>query len=375
MQQPRANILTIKNCKLMENHALHPPAIFTPKIEKSFESSIYGNSHKNNVDCIILDTLAVSSEKKKNDKNKFKKRAKAKFITNGFIFGLIDLNSSLKKSYWNTFHCVENLLYDHEKNIITSKYCKNRWCLVCNRIRTGKLMNLYFDEFSKFDDLYFVTLTIRNIPAESLNKAIKHMQETWSLIRYKFKRMNIDFDGIRKNECTHNLKENTYHPHIHVIIQGKKQGEILLNEWLEHYSIGYPMQMNVRPENLPFYAYKNQDLRKCDSNTLKELFKYFTKIVKRDKNTSENEYRVLVKQLDIMNQAYYKTKVFNPFGKFRNIKSEDIEEIEELNSENLESLFDGNVWEWVQDQSDWVSEYGELLTGNDYHKTLTIKTE
>ena len=323
-----------------------------------------------------LDTLAVSRKLEKNkdtisDIEIFKKRAKSKYITNGFILDLVDLNSPLKDSYWNTFHCVENLLYSHDEKKLTGKYCKNRWCLVCNRIRTGKLMNTYLAEFSKYDDLYFVTLTIRNVSEKRLPSALKHMQATWNKIRVDFKDKKIQFDGIRKNECTYSFKENTYHPHYHTVIQGKKQAGLLISKWLDIYNLGPAMYVNSLPEDLPFYAFNvSQDLRKCDDNTLKELFKYFTKIVKRDKSSSKDEYPIFIKPLDKMNQAYYGLKVFNPFGKFRNIKFD--ENIEDIQSERLEAQFDGNIWEWVHDQSDWVSEYGELLTSNNYHEKIKV---
>lgn len=321
-----------------------------------------------------LDKLAQSGKNAKIENEVFRKRAKAKYITNGFIIDLASLNSTLKKSYWNTFHCVENLLYQPDQNKIIGQYCKNRWCLVCNRIRTGKLMNLYFDEFSKYDDLYFVTLTIRNIPENRLPNALKHMQGSWEAIRIKFKDAKMSFDGIRKNECTYSMKENTYHPHMHVVVIGRKQAEKLLSDWQDIYNIGCPMVLNVSPVELPFYAYvKGQDIRKCDQNTLKELFKYFTKVVKRDKGTPKNEYPVFIHPLDVMNRAYYKMRVFNSFGKFRNLKIEDAENIEEIKAEEVEQMFDGCVWEWVQDQSDWVSEYGELLTNNDYYSKIKVK--
>lgn len=327
----------------------------TGKNTQNFDEKSPENGHT------IFNKLAQSGDDCKSRGYTLKKRAKAKFITMGFIFDLINLKSPLKKSYWNTLHCVEHLLFDQEKKQITGKYCKNRWCLVCNRIRTGKLMNLYFDEFSKYEDLYFVTLTIRNIPKDQLPGALKNMQKQWGLIRLMFKSRKMNFDGIRKNECTYNLKENTFHPHFHVVIQGKDQSELLLSSW---------MNLNKDDTNR-----KGQDVRKCDQETLKELFKYFTKIVKRDKTTDKNEYPVLIEPLDLMNQAYYKMRVFNSFGKFRNLKIDEVENIDELQADDLDDIKEGNVWEWVQDQSDWVSEYGELLTNNEYHKKIKVVTK
>ncbi len=314
-------------------------------------------------DSPYFNKLAVSSNFKKtggkNEGQIFKKRAKAKFITNGFIIDLASLKSPLEQSYWNTFHCVETLLYDQENGKMTGKYCKNRWCLVCNRIRTGKLMNKYFDRFIKYDDLFFVTLTVRNVPIEKLPECLNRMGKIWDKIRFKFKYRGINFDGIRKSECTYNNKENTFHPHFHVVIRGREQAELLLQLW---------MKLNKEDTDI-----KGQDIRKCDTDTLKELFKYFTKIVKRDKTTDKNEYQIFIKPLDLMNQAYYKNKIFNPFGIFRKKEdSENDEDIEELQAEILQEIRDGSVWAWIQTQSDWVSEYGEYLTANNYHAEIKV---
>ena len=93
-----------------------------------------------------------------------KRRAVAKYITNELIFPLIDLhvpktlfkgweylemdrqslganvNSPLWNSYWNTYRCVERLI-QRGTEIPAEYYCNNRWCIVCNRIRTARMIN------------------------------------------------------------------------------------------------------------------------------------------------------------------------------------------------------------------------------------------
>ena len=68
----------------------------------------------------------------KDNKSILIKRARAKYFTLGLMFGLVELKSELKKSYWNTYYCASTI--EHDGNKLKSKYCKNRWCLVCNRI-------------------------------------------------------------------------------------------------------------------------------------------------------------------------------------------------------------------------------------------------
>lgn len=329
------------------------PSLAGTKLDKNLTNSTPAEDRKNGVDFPILDTLA---QLRKNSIVKLRKRAKSKFITMGYLMALIDLESSLKKSYWNTYHCVENLILDPEKGKITGKYCNNRWCLVCNRIRTGKLMNAYLKEISSFKEKYLVTLTIPNIPDAELKNAVKEMKKTFRKILDKARKRKLILNGIRKTECTYNFKENNFHPHFHLIVDGKEQAKFIIDEWL----IRYPESNR-----------KAQDFRPANENGIKELFKYFTKVVSKQKDQGKDFYPVFIEPLDKMNLAFYGMRIFQTFG---NVKSQS-EEVEEIISENLDSVFDGNIWEWVQDQSDWVSEYGELLTDNDYHEKITVKTQ
>ena len=101
---------------------------------------------------------------------RLQKRAKAKWFTMSYINDLIDLNSPLKKSYTNTIYCCQTL---HQKeDRLVSKYCNNRWCLVCNRIRIGKAINGYMPELMKLEDPQFLTLTIPNVKRYQLRLAI-----------------------------------------------------------------------------------------------------------------------------------------------------------------------------------------------------------
>ena len=43
---------------------------------------------------------------------------------------------------------------------LSAKYCGNRWCLVCNSIRTAKLFAAYGPTLRSWEDAHFVTLTI-----------------------------------------------------------------------------------------------------------------------------------------------------------------------------------------------------------------------
>jgi hypothetical protein len=138
----------------------------------------------------FLDTLA---QLRKTDNSTYSKRAKSKFITNAYLLSLIDLKSPLQKSYWNTFHCSNVLLYDKDEKKIIGKYCNNRWCLVCNRIRSAKLIKSYEKEIESLPDLQFVTLTIPNVHGDDIKKSIELMQINFRRILDKARKQKKKF--------------------------------------------------------------------------------------------------------------------------------------------------------------------------------------
>lgn len=268
--------------------------------------------------------------------NILKKRAVAKYKTVEIILPLIDLQSDLNKSYWSTFHCCNVLLQDGKK--ITGKYCNNRWCLVCNRIRTAKLINGYLPVIKQqICEPYFVTLTIPNVSGVDLRGSIEEMTRTIIRINATFRfRKDFRLKGIRKIECVPG-KHNDFHPHLHLLVSGELAGHELIKAWLNSY---------------PDADKRGQDIRPADQNSLIELFKYSTKITAESKNNPE--------ALDTIFKALYKKRVFQPIGLKKLSVSEDIDGIQAQEIEDLKS--DIEVWNWEQDLKDWLNSSGEFLT-------------
>jgi Replication protein len=272
------------------------------------------------------------------DRKKLLKRAKAKYITNGISNRLRNLDSPLHKSYINTFFCAQTLRQAGQK--LTGRYCGNRWCLVCNRIRTGRLISAYQDPLVSLPDKYFVTLTRPNVKGDELRDEIKTLIAHLRVIlnddlRRKHK---VKLKGIRKLECTYNTKRNDYHPHFHFIVSGKREAELLVSSWLNRCPTASPLA---------------QDIRKCDDGSVMELFKYFTKVVQ--------DGRLYPYALDISFRAMRKLRVYQPFG-IRKVS----EEVEDIISEQYDHLMDDEIiWVWRDDHQsgDWYSRHtGEALT-------------
>lgn len=297
----------------------------------------------------LLDTLAqlatpAPDKGLRGGKSVLLKRARSKYITNNITLKLADLDNARKKSYYNTFHCCRQMVQQGKK--VTSKYCNNRWCLTCNRIRTAKLVNGYMKPLlQEMEDKYFVTLTIPNVPAEMLSETLDTMHSTFRAIMKTFEKqekrsvgIKKRLVGIRKLETTFNPAAGTFHPHYHNVVEGKETAEALVDEWLKRYPDANRAAQNVKP---------------ADAGSVMELFKYFTKI-------ATNKV-VHIQALDTIIAAMRGRRVFQAMGIKKNV-SEDIEELRSQIYADLEER--EAFWTWIEGGSDWVDgSTGEMLTG------------
>ena len=274
----------------------------------------------------------------KTDKQFFTAKQRSKMISFALARKLSELDSPLKKSYVNTLFCNSQI----EKHIhsVTSKYCKNRVCPLCNRIRTAQLISAYVPEFQSWEDLSFVTLTIPNIPGNELKDSILEMERAFKKLVDVFRKREIPLKCVRKLEVTWNPVTGEYHPHFHIISEGLRGDIIAL--W-KHY--------------LPEIDYKGQDIKKATEGSAKELFKYFSKVVFKGKFDA--------KALDVILQSVAGKRVFRSYGFKLSKEMETAQEIEKLESQILtlkyyQTKSDG-LYQWVNDEKTWISEDGEIL--------------
>jgi hypothetical protein len=275
-----------------------------------------------------------------------RKRARAKYYTSNVALGLYALNSDLKKSYGQTaWNCAVTIEQKGDK--FTSRYCNQRWCLVCNRIRTAKLLKGYEPVLAKLNDPQFVTLTVPNVKAQFLRKTIKEMIAACRSIQKAAQKKHerdpsaLQLIGIRKIECTHNYIFDTYHPHLHFIIEGKEAAEHLKAEWLKHF------------KNATECC---QDVRQATPGSSQELFKYFSKLVTK----IDGQAYTLLQPLDVIFNAMRGLRTFQSLG----LKKYISEDIEVLQAEVIEGAEPQNAL-WLWSCSDWVNlETAEALSGH-----------
>jgi hypothetical protein len=282
---------------------------------------------------------------------KINKRASAKFSQSFLMDAMIGLNSRYQNRYIDTLNCSE-LIY-RENGKLKSRYCRNRWCKICNRIRTGILINGYSQALEEMPDKQFVTLTIKNVPAENLRTSIKEMLKTCRKIQEtRRKRDKLSgINAIRKLECTYNAEKNNFHPHFHFIVSSREEAEYLKNAWIRYY---------------PEVNEKGQDIREAYKPA--ELFKYFTKLTSKTA-TQERKYKtgkiritdenMYPEAIDTIFQAIEKIRIVQPMGKIKLVK----DEIEELQAETIDetvSQEDADTF-YLWAETYWYSPYTGVI--------------
>jgi len=233
------------------------------------------------------------------------KRAKAKFYTNSIVAPLIHyaigVNSPLLKTYRNAFYC--NCTLRQSGQTITGTYCNTRVCHTCNRIRTGRLINQYLPEISNWKELWFLTLTIPNVKDNKLKETFIEMNKKLSLIQKNLKeKKGYKAKGIIKWECTYRFIRKDFHPHFHLICDDFKYAELVKVEWLKRW---------------PDAVEEAQLLIKGNRDSLKELFKYTTKIIETEKGKKTKGKiiaNVNLKALDIILNVIHTKRVIRAFG-------------------------------------------------------------
>lgn len=297
-----------------------------------------------------LGNLDTTAQPCQSPASSLRKRARKKWLTATLAEGLGRLTSPLSNAYRNTQRCGAVLRQEGGK--LSAKYCGNRWCLVCNSIRTAKLFDAYGPTLRSWGDAHFVTLTIPNVNGARLHGAVREMlAELPKIVRGIRRTDRLDVKAVRKLETTYNPKRRDFHPHLHLVVNSGAVAAALVRRWLERF---------------PEASERAQHIEKCDSGAIAELFKYFTKLTVKGldgQHTAPPPHA-----LDTIFRAVRGLRMFQAMG-FVAPKAavEADDELLTLDvgtvspSRRREALVD---WEWSGELTDWIDySTGEVLSG------------
>jgi len=258
----------------------------------------------------------------------------------------------MKKAYWNTYYCMDAVIKTGD--VLSSSYCRNRWCPLCSAIRTAHYIQRYIPIIKHWEDAHLVTLTVPNCKDYELADEIEKMYKTFTQIKDMIKKRhrrnpqsNKKLVGLRKLEVTYNARRNDYHPHYHFITENLETADALESEWLKRYD---------------GVSAKAQDVRRIDDieSGSKEVFKYFTKVIHDVKTTGGKTIKEIhAFALHNIFAAIRGRRIFQSFG-FKSDPPEFNIVVDDGDSE-LSGLSDG-VYIFVE--NDWVNvETGEVISG------------
>lgn len=275
--------------------------------------------------------------RKRPSKEAFRRRAFKKYLSIQLTKRLISLNSPLKPSYNRIFSCATVIVQKDGK--MTSKYCGDRWCKLCQSIRTAKAISGYHPQLEKMEDIHFVTFTRVNVREGDLRDEINAMLAEFKKILDVVRKRGIKVKGLRKLECTYNKKDDSYNPHFHMIIEGKENAQMMLEEWMAR-----------NPE-----AYSGaQSVEKADNGSIMELLKYSLKLPAKIEDESDD----FIYALDAQFRAMRHKRTLQPFGGLRRVS----EEVDDLDA--VIAADDDTETAYVWHDHDWYNvETGEPLSG------------
>lgn len=239
-------------------------------------------------------------------------------------------------------------------------YCKKRWCTVCNNIRSVQAYVKYGPVLTLWKEPYFVTLTVRNVPAGKLYSLIDEMGKTWGRMtngwtqEKRRKKLEIP-SGMRKLECTYNSVYDDYHPHYHVICDSQRSAERIRDAWLAQWppELAAPAAQNMKP---------------ADRNTIFELFKYFAKSISR----KEGDTRIYPEAMDTMFRGMGGRRIIQDFNmaQYKTVFGADAETEKPEGAEFASWFyFDEKIGDWFN-----ANDRGDRIVGNDLGpETLQIR--
>lgn len=243
------------------------------------------------------------------------------------------------------------------KKLVSTFFCRVRLCPMCIWRRSLKVFNQVFKIMKTLDDDYsfvFLTLTTRNCSGEELQKTIDDFMYGWRL----FSKQEIFKDVIkgyyRAFELTHNIKNDTYHPHFHcVFVVSKryfKDNYISSKKWREYWQ--KCMKLNYEP-----WVY----VKKCYgdiSKSVAEVAKY---------SVTENSYIIpknkalSLETVKLLDKVLNKRRFFSLGGVFKTVHKKL--ELDDMESGDLVDIGSLNlaVPDFSQEDYFWHSGYRQYF--------------
>lgn len=167
-------------------------------------------------------------------------------------------------------------------------FCKNRFCPFCSWLKAKRtafelLELIKVVEYTEKLAFIFITLTVPNVPRESLREEIENFNKSFKRLfqTEEFKAFNKGF--IRKLEVTYNEERNDYHPHFHLVVAVNKS----YFKSRDYMSKRRLLELWQRATRNP--AITQVDIKPCRMDTVKQVMELATYSAKQGDLYSSKE--------------------------------------------------------------------------------------
>jgi plasmid rolling circle replication initiator protein Rep len=266
-----------------------------------------------------------------------------KKLRNEFLADCHDLNNNYKKAVKSRKCGTYIELREYEDchcELNTANFCKGRLCPMCNwRLSKKRLLNLSaVTKVAKADgyELLFLTLTAKNVSGDLLKSEIKNYFAAWKFLSTKNPIFKKSIHGwFRALEVTYNEKDNSYHPHLHIILVVKSTYfktsgyYISQSKWVELWQ--HALKLNYDP-----IVHIQKTYSKKGGSPEQEASKY---TVKDSDYLLETNLKLSAHVVEILDSALFRVRIIAYGGICKEIyKSLSLNEKHLFDTESLDDI-------------------------------------
>lgn len=211
----------------------------------------------------------------------------------------------LKRAY-NIYSCGDHLEFKESGDTLVlykAYFCKDRFCALCqwrrmlkNTYQMTKTIERSIEKHPSSRFL-FLTLTVKNVKSDEIRASLQSMNRAFAKMT-KWARVKQNLIGfIRSAEVTVNRKHETYHPHLHVILQVKssyfknKSSYIKQTEWQALWRKA--MNLSYDPQVSISIVKPKDETKTSEASAVAEVAKYTVKPADYLSNNQEQDKRII----------------------------------------------------------------------------------
>lgn len=263
--------------------------------------------------------------------------------------------SPLHESYKKSTLCGTEMIVTKADGVTKMRHlylCRCKWCLRCQRIRSAELINAYSPLIATWDDLYMVSLTVKNVNPLELKNKLSEMQTRFrNIMRTIHRRMGrSDIKAIKTIEVTVNPNTRELHPHYHILTENAEVAYMMEKLWM--------IRSTKEGDKV---VSDGQDVVRASSPTeaAVEMFKYVTKFLGESKGDGKKSFDGWL--LDKIYVGTYRKHLIQTFGFEKPKVDSDSEEEELVPTDEADPI--GQAVAWVPAINQYVNKAtGEVIS-------------